>query len=105
MVHLWVRAESRPNEDRVGITPEGVRDLIRRGFRVTTAEGGAEGIARAEAERFDLVAVDHYMPGIDGLETLARLRALPDGKVVPIVVVTAWPDSSGSDVPSASSCS
>ena len=30
MTHLWVRAESRPNEDRVGITPEGVRDLIRR---------------------------------------------------------------------------
>ena len=35
MTHLWVRAESRPNEDRVGITPDGVRDLIRRGIRVT----------------------------------------------------------------------
>lgn len=38
MTHLWVRAESRPNEDRVGITPDGVRDLIRRGFRVTVEE-------------------------------------------------------------------
>ena len=38
MTHLWVRAESRPNEDRVGITPDGVRDLIRRGFRVTVED-------------------------------------------------------------------
>lgn len=38
MVHLWVRAESRPNEDRVGITPDGVRDLIAGGFRVTVEE-------------------------------------------------------------------
>ena len=38
MTHLWVRAESRPNEDRVGITPDGVRDLIRRGFKVTVED-------------------------------------------------------------------
>ena len=38
MTHLWVRAESRPNEDRVGITPDGVRDLIRRGIRVTVED-------------------------------------------------------------------
>lgn len=38
MVHLWVRSESRANEQRVGITPEGVRKLIARGFRVTVEE-------------------------------------------------------------------
>ncbi len=38
MTHLWVRAESRLNEDRVGITPDGVRDLIRRGFTVTVED-------------------------------------------------------------------
>lgn len=35
MVHLWVRAESRDNERRVGITPQGVGALVARGFRVT----------------------------------------------------------------------
>lgn len=35
MTHLWIRAESRPNEERVGITPEGVAKLIAKGFRVT----------------------------------------------------------------------
>ena len=35
MTHLWIRAESRPNEERVGITPEGVAKLVAKGFRVT----------------------------------------------------------------------
>ncbi|WP_207099918.1 saccharopine dehydrogenase [Paracoccus shandongensis] len=38
MTHLWVRAESRPNEDRVGITPEGVTSLIAQGFTVTVED-------------------------------------------------------------------
>ncbi|MFN3954157.1 MAG: saccharopine dehydrogenase [Pararhodobacter sp.] len=35
MVHLWIRAEQRPNEERVGITAEGAAALIARGFRIT----------------------------------------------------------------------
>lgn len=38
MVHLWVRAEQRPNEERVGLTPEGAAALIAKGFRVTVEE-------------------------------------------------------------------
>lgn len=48
MVHLWVRAESRPNEDRVGITPDGARDLIRRGFRVSVEDSPRRVIPTAE---------------------------------------------------------
>lgn len=29
MTHLWVRAEQRPNEERVGLTPEGVAALVK----------------------------------------------------------------------------
>ena len=35
MTHLWIRAESRPNEERTGITPAGVTALRDKGFRVT----------------------------------------------------------------------
>ncbi|CUH78443.1 saccharopine dehydrogenase [Tropicibacter naphthalenivorans] len=35
MTHLWIRAESRPNEERVGITPDGVRAAIAKGIHVT----------------------------------------------------------------------
>ncbi|TGN55296.1 saccharopine dehydrogenase, partial [Paracoccus liaowanqingii] len=38
MTHLWVRAESRPNEDRTGITPDGVARLIADGMTVTVED-------------------------------------------------------------------
>ncbi len=38
MTHLWVRAEQRPNEERVGITPEGVRAVLEAGISVTVEE-------------------------------------------------------------------
>lgn len=38
MVHLWLRAESRPNERRAALTPDGTRALVARGFRVTVEE-------------------------------------------------------------------
>jgi len=37
-MHLWVRAEQRPNEERVGLTPDGAAALIAHGFRVTIEE-------------------------------------------------------------------
>ncbi len=38
MTHLWVRAESRAHEERVGITPDGVATLLANGFRVTVEQ-------------------------------------------------------------------
>ena len=38
MVHLWVRAESRANEERVGLTPDGAAQLLKKGFKVTVEE-------------------------------------------------------------------
>ena len=62
------------------------RGLTRRGFVVTPAARGREGVALATQQRFDLIAVDHYMPDWDGLETLRHLRALPEP--APVVYVT-----------------
>jgi saccharopine dehydrogenase (NAD+, L-lysine forming) len=44
MVHLWVRAEERPDEARVGLTAEGAAALIARGFRVTVEESPARAL-------------------------------------------------------------
>ncbi|WP_137899423.1 histidine kinase dimerization/phosphoacceptor domain -containing protein [Sphingomonas sp. 2SG] len=73
-------------DDDDGIRRLAARGLARRGYRVTTAEGGAEGLVLAASQPFDLIAVDHYMPGMDGLETLERLAALP--VMPPVVYVT-----------------
>ena len=44
MTHLWVRAEQRENEQRVGITPDGVRSLLSAEFRVTVEESSSRAI-------------------------------------------------------------
>ncbi|MCE8517319.1 saccharopine dehydrogenase [Ruegeria pomeroyi] len=44
MTHLWVRAEQRPNEERVGLTPEGAAALIAAGLRVTVEESSVRAI-------------------------------------------------------------
>ena len=38
MTHIWIRAEERPNEQRVAVTPSGVTKLVQAGFRVTLEE-------------------------------------------------------------------
>lgn len=38
MTHIWVRSESRPNEERVGLTPQGTAKLIAAGYQVTVEE-------------------------------------------------------------------
>ncbi len=44
MTHLWVRAEQRPNEERVGLTPEGAAALIRAGLRVSVEDSRSRAI-------------------------------------------------------------
>jgi len=73
-------------DDDDGLRRLAERALTRRGMRVSSAPSGEAGIERAVAERFDLIAVDHYMPGLDGLETLKRLRVLPDAP--PVIYVS-----------------
>ena len=44
MTHRWVRAEQRPNEERVGLTPEGARSLLAAGIKVTVEESSVRAI-------------------------------------------------------------
>jgi two-component sensor histidine kinase len=67
------------------------RGLTRRGFRVVHAHSGTEGLDRLRAGGIDVVALDQYMPGLDGLETLEQIRAIADAP--PVVFVTASQDS------------
>lgn len=73
-------------DDDAGLRRLAERALARRGFRVTTTSDGATGAILCGEQAFDLVAVDHYMPGIDGLETMARIHARADAP--PVIYVT-----------------
>lgn len=48
--------------------------LKRAGHDVVVAEDGRDGLAKIEIECFDLLIVDIFMPGMDGLETIQQVR-------------------------------
>lgn len=74
-------------DDDLGFARLLSRALGRLGFDVVHAEDGAQGLAVLDAQAFDVIALDHYMPGLSGEQTLARIIALPDPP--PVVYVTA----------------
>ena len=63
----------------------------RYGMTVITADSGREGIDRCRNEAFDIVFMDHMMPGMDGVEAMKRIRREADrrGQSFPIVALTA----------------
>ena len=68
------------------------RGLARLGFKVVHAASGEAGLERLRAGGIDVVALDQVMPGLDGLDTLAQILAIPGAP--PVVFVTASQDSS-----------
>jgi PAS domain S-box-containing protein len=63
------------------------------GFRVIVAQDGLEGIKRAEFAQPDLILLDVMMPGMDGFETCARLKASDKTFDVPVMFMTALTES------------
>ncbi|MCS6801830.1 MAG: response regulator [Chloroflexota bacterium] len=59
------------------------------GYTVALAESGAEALAVYQRFQPDLILLDVMMPGMDGIETFDRLRALAGGRLPPVVFMTA----------------
>jgi saccharopine dehydrogenase (NAD+, L-lysine forming) len=79
MVHLWVRAEQRPNEERVGLTPVGAASLIAQGFRVTVEQSHcrAIGIDAYRAAGCD-IAPENAWPDSPRDAIIFGLKELPE---------------------------
>ena len=58
-------------------------------IRISTAKSGAECIAMMELETFDVIFLDHMMPGMDGLETFDKLREKYGSSLPPVIMMTA----------------
>ncbi len=67
------------------------RALAERGYRVEHVLDADAGLERLKQGGIDVVALDHHMPGQTGLDTLPRIRALPDAP--PVIYVTGSEDS------------
>lgn len=62
------------------------RTLARKGLEVCVALDGDAGVARLRERRFDIVALDHFMPGKEGLQVLDEIRRTDDPP--PVIYVT-----------------
>src|SRR5687767_763372 len=59
------------------------------GYEIRDARSGEEALSLVARHEFAVVLLDVMMPGMDGLETLARLRRTPAVADVPVILITA----------------
>ncbi len=83
--HLRVLlAEDNPVNQEVAATM-----LRKRGHHVDVVNNGREAVEAVRRERYDIVLMDIQMPELDGLAATKAIRALPPGRELPIVALTA----------------
>jgi two-component system alkaline phosphatase synthesis response regulator PhoP len=62
--------------------------LRQRGFTVIAAADGEEGLRQARAEHPDLILLDLLMPKLAGVEVLRALKADPETKAIPVLILS-----------------
>jgi CheY-like chemotaxis protein len=65
------------------------RRLNKQGFATTEACDGRQALERVHEHRFDLVLLDIMMPEVDGYTVLRELKADPDLKALPVIMISA----------------
>ncbi len=75
-------------DDEAGLRTTLAANLELDGFEVVEADSGAEALARASEQEFDVVVSDVRMPGMSGVDLFRRLRQVLPG--VPVLLMTAF---------------
>jgi len=83
MSRILVVEDNEMNRDMLA------RRLERRGFHVSIAVDGSEGIQKARREMPDLILMDLNLPRIDGLEATATLKQDQNTSRIPVIALTA----------------
>ena len=76
---LWI-------DDEIEYLKPHILYLQDKGFDIKTASSGRDGIYLAEKTNIDLALIDQYMPGIDGIDTLRKLKK--NNPAIPVIMVT-----------------
>jgi CheY-like chemotaxis protein len=63
--------------------------LVRAGYDVITAESGSQALTVVLDQRPELILLDCMLPGLDGFDTCATLKADPATRHIPVVFLTA----------------
>ena len=68
-----------------------LRDLLTSaGYEIIQAETGEEALAAAARDRPDLILMDIQLPLLDGYEATRRIKADPELRAIPIIVITSY---------------
>ncbi|WP_372604798.1 response regulator, partial [Actibacterium sp.] len=70
------------------------RRLARGGYRSVVVDSGRAALEALETQRFDLVLLDHMMPGLSGLETLELIKGNPRLRTIPVIMLSAADEGS-----------
>jgi len=63
--------------------------LKKDGYEVDTALDGKTGIAKVEANYYDLIILDIMLPYLNGLEILAKIKQNDEKKYIPVIIISA----------------
>ena len=78
--------------------------LVFSGFDVDTAENGNDAIAKARAQRPDIILMDLSLPVLDGWEATRRLKADAETAEIPVVALSAHAMAAEEDRAKAAGC-
>jgi len=65
--------------------------LRQQGLVVSTANDGERGLVMAREQQPDIICLDLMLPTVSGLEVCSRLRATPETRHIPVIIVSARP--------------
>ncbi|MEP0910568.1 response regulator [Leptolyngbya sp. GB1-A1] len=68
------------------------RRLLRQGHLIAMAENGQEALEQLRSQPFDLVLLDIMMPVMNGYQLLESLKADPDLRHIPVIMISALDD-------------
>src|SRR5262245_34000174 len=81
--HVLLADDNESNRDML------TRRLQRQGMKVETARDGRQTLELARNRAFDVILLDIIMPGLDGLSVLQQLKADPQTRHVPVIMISA----------------
>ena len=79
-------------EDDVSVRTLLEKSLSSKGYEITVAKDGLEGLTMLETESPDLIIVDIMMPRVDGMTFVKAIKGYDNTKPIPVIFLTAKND-------------
>ena len=76
---LWI-------DDEIDHLKPHILFLEEKGYKISISDNGKNGVIKSKEQKFDLVLLDQFMPGIDGIEVLKEIKE--DNPALPVIMIT-----------------